>query len=268
MDKVKRILGLDVPTSYAPLTIMMLIALVAIIVAAIVAVVLGAEWLTVSGYVVLALLIVGPILALAIWSTRGQAARVRAMITTDSLARWHYTPNEMAYFTQSETEQAQKNLKNVTLFVLITVLIAGIIGLIVFHSVTGFLFGASALLLAGVFVILKALTPGNPWVYPAKNKPDVLIGKAGVYQLGRFASFALLTNVVYQNSDPAFLLFDVAGSLSGTSAMQAHIGGGLVSTSTVQIRIGIPHGCEEEAQELVTTFKALLSGSKDVKMAR
>jgi len=79
-------------------------------------------------------------------------------------------------------------------------------------------------------------------IYPGPGVYEVYIGQSGVYQPGKFCSFADLADVKLESDNPSQIIL-----FYGTSS------------SSTPVRVGVPHGCETEAQQLVERFKTQLS---------
>jgi hypothetical protein len=87
-------------------------------------------------------------------------------------------------------------------------------------------------------------TGGKAYDYPEPGVHEVYIGQSGVYQPGKFCSFADLTDVKLEsNNPPQTILF------YGTSS------------SSAPVRVGVPYGREADAQQLVERFKTQLSSA-------
>lgn len=261
MLRFKRALGIDVPGGYANLTKVCLVGLVVLLILAVGALALGASLITILCGLALGLFLEAIILPISVWLARADADRLHRMLAGDYWAHWQYTPEERLQFAEHEADRTASDMKGSSAVAGVFGIVMGAIFGVVTHSFIIFLITTGVMALIGGVIALRSKAQAKSWVYPGgSSSPEVYIGRAGVYQPGRFTSFMFLTDVKYEAADPAVILFYIVSSSNHTHYPTQLTGHTTYNTSPV--RVGVPRGHESEAQQLVERFKTDLLTAK------
>ena len=258
MDAIKKALGLDVPTTTRGLT---LAALGLLALAFIAIPLLGPSMLCIVISVVAMLTIFA---GMGIYVSRMQAGALRGMLAGDYWAHWTYSFEEAQQFHQHEATRTGRDMR-ATFFlgIVLGVVVGVVMGLLTRSLVYGLLAGGFTFLL-GLTLVMQDASKGKAYVFPGAGGQEVYIGQAGVYEPGRFCSFAYLRGVELESGDaPRTILFYIV-----TSSYNSQINGYDHRTgrpdqvkpvyNTDPVRVGVPIGHEAEAEQLVARFKAQL----------
>ena len=256
MDAIKKALGLDLPTSTGGLTLAALgMLLVAGIAVPLVWTFGGPVRLT--GFCVAAaiFMMAAMFAGAGIYMSRMEAGRLRQMLAGEYWAHWNYTSEEVQQFLEHEGARTQRDMRFSFFFAIVFGLVVGVLmGLLTRSLLYGLLPGGFAFLL-GIALVLQDSSKGQAFVFPGAGGQEVYLGQAGVYQPGRFCSFAFLTDVKLDSDNaPQTLLFYIetsAYTYRSRSTRQL-----TTAINTDPVRVGVPIGHEAEAEQLVTRFKA------------
>ena len=262
MDALKKALGLDLPTSTGSITV----AALGMLVLAGIAVPL--IWFLAGPYTLTALCSAAAVFVMAaifagagIYMSRMQAGQLRQMLAGEYWAHWNYSSEEVQQFLQHETTRTHRDMRASFIFAIIFgLVVGGLMGLLTRSLIYGLLPGGFAFLL-GIALVLQDSSKGKAYVFPGTGGQELYIGQAGIYQPGRFCSFAFLSEVKLESdATPHTLLFYVetsAYTYRSRSTRQL-----TTVYNTDPIRVGVPIGREAEAAQLVARCETwLLKGA-------
>jgi len=259
MDTLKKMLGLDLPTS----TRAMAAASLAMMALTLIAIPLA--WFFGGAEKVMGLCIAVSLLAMlaifavtTVYVSRLEADRLRQMLAGDHWAHWTYTAAEVQQFSQHETVRTHRDMRFSFVFAIVFGLAVGVLmGLLTRSQIMGLLTGSFAFLL-GIALVLQDSGRGKAFVFPGPGACEVYIGQQGVYQPGRFCSFAYLAGVKLENDNPpqTILFYRMTSSYSHRLNPSSNL---KTAYNTAPLRVGVPLGREAEAQQLVERFNTLTS---------
>ena len=259
MVALKKALGLDLPTSLRGMAVVSLGLMLLTMVAA------GLVWLFGGTEKIMGICIAFSLLSMfaifaaaSVYVCRMEASRLRQMLAGDYWAHWIYTETEVQQFSTHETACTKKDMRFSFFFAIVFGLIIGApMGLLTRSLFFGLLTGGFAFLL-GIALVLQDSGRGKAYVFPGPGVYEVHIGQQGVYQQGRFCAFTYLADVKLESDNPPqTILFYI---MTSSNTYRIRPSDNLkMAYNTAPVRVGVPSGREQEAQELVQRFKALLS---------
>jgi len=263
MDALKKALGLDLPTSTRGMAVVSLGFLGLTLVAVPLVWFFGGTEKVMGLCIAVSLLSMMIIFAAAtVYSGRMEASRLRQMLAGDHWAHWNYSEAEVQQFSQHETARTHKDMRFSFFFGIVFGLVIGLLmGFLTRSQAVGLLTGGFVFLL-GIALVLQDSGRGKAYIYPGPGVYEVYIGQQGVYQPGKFCSFLYLADVKLESDNPPrTILFYI---MTSSYSYRIHPGSNLkMATNTAPVRVGVPSGREDEAQQLVDRFKTLLSSGEN-----
>ncbi|HWI53010.1 MAG TPA: hypothetical protein VNT01_12800 [Symbiobacteriaceae bacterium] len=212
----------------------------------------GSDTALAIGIIGAVLALTGAIAAPMLWSTgRKQVVEIAALLSGQGLlAHWTFDPDEWSRYTQNEYDRGMKQTRQLGVWTLVGVLV-----LILAIAWFGDAFtGVTFALALGVAALFAALLAGSSYLITksahAANRAgvgEVFIGGTCIYFGKRFytwkGAWAALEKVAFETGDPCVVQYNIKYG-SGDN------------TSHQEVRIPVPRGREQEAQDLVGSYYA------------